>query len=314
MTAARHRAARRPLTPITGITQMVGAGTSRRAAVVATASGLLMSSFATGAAQTEHLPSDAGTMLNTVNLDAISASALAALEIAPTVTIPADTQIVVESVAIDAKISVEVTPAPAPEPVTVVITPVRQEAPAARSNNDRPAAAAPAAPAFAAPPASVSGVAVLEIAARYVGVPYVFGGSTPAGFDCSGFTRHVFAQVGINLPRTSRAQRNAGTVVSAADARPGDLIWWPGHVAIYAGNGQMIDSPRPGDHVRFRAISRANVTFIRLTGPAPAPEAPPAYEPAPEAYEPTPEVYESAPEYVESPPEYAYEPTAPEAD
>ena len=113
-------------------------------------------------------------------------------------------------------------------------------------------------------PQSVSGNAVLEIAARYVGVPYVSGGTTPDGFDCSGFTSYVYAQLGISLPRTSSAQRNAGTVVSRADAQPGDLIWSPGHVGIYAGGNQMIDAPRPGKTVQFRSIWQSNPTFIRI--------------------------------------------------
>src|SRR5690606_8647698 len=62
---------------------------------------------------------------------------------------------------------------------------------------------------------------VVSIAMRYLGVPYVWGGTTPAGFDCSGFTSYVFAQVGIDLPRTSASQRYAGTVVSWAEAQPG---------------------------------------------------------------------------------------------
>ena len=103
-------------------------------------------------------------------------------------------------------------------------------------------------------PQSVSGNAVLEIAARYVGVPYVSGGSTPDGFDCSGFTSYVFAQLGISLPRTSSAQRNAGTVVSRADALPGDLIWSPGHVGIYMGNGMMVHAPTFGDVVKVGPV------------------------------------------------------------
>ena len=113
-------------------------------------------------------------------------------------------------------------------------------------------------------PQSVAGNAVLEVAARYVGVPYVSGGSTPDGFDCSGFTSYVYAQLGISLPRTSSAQRNAGTVVSRADAQPGDLIWSPGHIGIYAGGDQMIDAPRPGKTVQFRTIWQSSPTFIRI--------------------------------------------------
>ena len=108
------------------------------------------------------------------------------------------------------------------------------------------------------------GNAIVEIASRYVGVPYVSGGTTPDGFDCSGFTSYVFAQVGIDLPRTSAEQKGAGTVVSRADAQAGDLIWSPGHISIYAGDGMQIDAPRPGKTIQFRSIWQSSPVFIRV--------------------------------------------------
>lgn len=107
---------------------------------------------------------------------------------------------------------------------------------------------------------------VLAIAKAQVGVKYRSGGTSPSrGFDCSGFTQYVYKKAGVKkLPRTSSAQKRAGKRVSRSAARPGDLVWSPGHVAIYAGNGKIIDAPRPGKKIAVRKMWQSNPVFIRL--------------------------------------------------
>ncbi|WP_236683745.1 C40 family peptidase [Demequina flava] len=112
--------------------------------------------------------------------------------------------------------------------------------------------------------AAISGSAVIAEASKYVGVPYVSGGSSPSGFDCSGFTSYVYGQLGISLPRSSGAYYNVGTVVSSP--QPGDIIVTPGHVGIYAGPNLQIDAPRPGKSIQFRSIWQSNPTYVRVTG------------------------------------------------
>ena len=114
-------------------------------------------------------------------------------------------------------------------------------------------------------PASIAGNAVLEEAAKYVGSPYLAGGGTPAGFDCSGFVSYVYAQLGVSLPPSSSSYFNIGTRVSAEDARPGDIIVSSGHVGIYAGGSLQIDSPRPGKTVQFRGIWQSSYVFVRVS-------------------------------------------------
>lgn len=106
---------------------------------------------------------------------------------------------------------------------------------------------------------------VLAWAAKGVGTPYVMGGTSPSGWDCSGYTSWVYSHVGVNLPRTSGAQKGAGQIVSQSEAKPGDLIWHPGHVGIYAGGGQMYDAGSPSSGTSKRSYSwMGDVTFIRV--------------------------------------------------
>ncbi len=100
------------------------------------------------------------------------------------------------------------------------------------------------------------GGSVLGIAKQYIGTPYRWGGTTPSGFDCSGFTSYVYRQLGVSLPRTSFSQSRAGTTVSRSELQPGDLVYGPGHVGIYVGNGSYIHAPSPGQSVKISPLSQ----------------------------------------------------------
>ena len=110
-------------------------------------------------------------------------------------------------------------------------------------------------PSYVAPPSQYSGV--VGIAMQFLGVPYVWGGSSPSGFDCSGLVMYVYAQVGVSLPHYTGAQWNAGVPVSQGDLQPGDLVFFDGlgHVGIYIGGGEFIHAPHTGDVVRIDSLS-----------------------------------------------------------
>ncbi len=119
--------------------------------------------------------------------------------------------------------------------------------------------------------ASANATAVMGTAASLVGTPYVWGGTTQAGFDCSGFTGYVMARHGISLPRTAQQQMNATRQVSAAEAAPGDLVFFVSggrayHNGLYAGDGYMYDSGKPGATVVKRKMWSDQVVYTRVLG------------------------------------------------
>lgn len=247
---ARHRASRRPRTPLDDAARSVAAGasaTGRRYGVAMVSSSFLvtLAAPASAAVPLDH-PSET---LQSIDVAALTAAARTALATSPTVVVPVDT-----TWTFDAPV-LTVTANPEPEPVV----------PAPRTAPPPSAATPPVAAPGGQVPASANGSAIIEIAARYVGIPYVYGGTTPDGFDCSGFTSYVYAQLGITLSRGSADQRYDGVEVPRDQAQPGDLVWSPGHVGIFAGGNTMIDSPRPGKSVQFREMWQTSPIFIRVS-------------------------------------------------
>ena len=105
---------------------------------------------------------------------------------------------------------------------------------------------------------------LVSTAKKYMGVPYVWGGTTPAGFDCSGFTRYVYKEVlDKEIGRTTWDQISSGKQVALDQAKVGDLIIFYGgdHVGIYLGNGQVIHAPQPGESVKISSVTDMPADF-----------------------------------------------------
>lgn len=113
------------------------------------------------------------------------------------------------------------------------------------------------------PPASGRGADVVAISMRYLGIPYKWGGASPStGFDCSGFTMYVFAEIGVSLPHYAAAQFGMGVAVEREQLEPGDLVFFRGlgHMGMYIGGSNFIHSPRTGDVVKISSLSEAYYT------------------------------------------------------
>lgn len=260
--SARHRKATRPLTPISHI-----APATRRGLVVAASSGLALTMIASGAnaASSTEVAASAGSLQQAAGLGGLTADAREAVTVNDAivtgdVAAPADVTDV-SGVTTEAP-PAEEPPAPAAADDSNATASDSGATTAAASSDSGADAQASNASTTAARPSTAGGA--VGIAMQYVGSPYVSGAAGPNAFDCSGLVQYVYAQMGISLPRTSYEQGQAGTMVSAAEAQPGDIVYFGGHVGIYAGDGKMIDAGSESTGVVYRDIYETPIGFVRV--------------------------------------------------
>ena len=254
-TKARHRKDARPVTSVTPV--------ARRSLAAAATSGLaltMIASSASAAATGSEAAASAGS-LKDAGVDALTVGARAAMSTNAAVQISPDASAANADIAADVTAEAPVIEQPAPKANTAETTTTTADSSASATADN---AAATSETQAAPTPASNAGGAV-AIAMQYVGSPYVMGASGPDAFDCSGLVQYVYSQLGISLPRTSYAQGSAGTLVSAAEAQPGDIVYFGGHVGIYAGDGKMIDAGNESTGVVYRDIYQTPIGFVRVS-------------------------------------------------
>ena len=257
---ARHRATQRVQTPLSSLTSTITAtvgdhvgSLGRGGVVIAMSSGLVASLALPAHAAGNHQDAAKGSTASAlVGAPKTFSAVPAALTAGAPVTASATATLTFEQSSFKAKVAAK-----------------RVVAQASRSTTRTTAASTSVSSSVASSSstAAARGSSVISVASRYLGTPYRYGGTTPAGFDCSGFVQYVFNLLGFSLPRTANEQMNATKRITRSEAQAGDLVFFVSggkatHVGIYAGDGYIIDAGSSGGSGRFkRRVSHAASIF-----------------------------------------------------